>query len=697
MPYQLKAYDNNGEMGSLSSGPLIVAHFTSGGHYDDLFRNAKEAFNNALAEDDTKRITNWDSSPDGNGIVQTATSSGTGSTTTYNELISWASYYSDEFRFRILDQNGAPVLSEDGEEIFDNFIRFAFVDFSYILESSAPTDLLQSKPFSFSNTDSDKRFKRVQPNRPYLYLMQPEPADYYYAFDTAKGAFIKNDAQKNRLYLYFLSDDNNISVLEVRMRTDYSQESRGGGGQMRADPVSEVDYVWGGNLAVGLAIGLEHDYFSVLPTRSSFEEECRKKGYEVSPLPRNIFKLDQANNTESIVWYGKKLKTGLNPKRNKPRSNPAPSQYNIVLPNKQFFKIAGQPTDQEIQHYLFTVKREKPISRPMRKREDAGAVMGRSLNSDSNFSTAYQAWATEQNARPGNNPRVDPNKISATQFTQFVLGRLNDFQSGAWQSHKKLNWTHLDALSQDQLALRTDQEWCHLIGHGDGGTEDWGNFIAGSKHCNTIQLAIETAQRQKDYKNHTLNLKVTAYLFENVQFTDDGLTEGDVEDSINVYVLNLGSGSTRKKSSNTTPIDSPTKLGRLLLENNALDNNIRRELINQFLFIMPLARYVRYRIFHNKKRVFDFVFDAQSESFDYNEFRILETTVDRVISHATNNSLGLYKKKIMEKLAKKGVDEASITTLMQDYDIAKSVQPITFTPGQSSTTARSRERLKKGK
>jgi len=76
-----------------------------------------------------------------------------------------------------------------------------------------------------------------------------------------------------------------------------------------------------------------------------------------------------------------------------------------------------------------------------------------------------------------------------------------------------------------RASLRTEQEWCHLVGHGDGGDEVFENFISGSKHCNTEQLAIETGQRtaRRTYGQAgdavvdpiLLAVKVTAYLFPN--------------------------------------------------------------------------------------------------------------------------------------------------------------------------------------
>ena len=52
-------------------------------------------------------------------------------------------------------------------------------------------------------------------------------------------------------------------------------------------------------------------------------------------------------------------------------------------------------------------------------------------------------------------------------------------------------------------------EWCHLIGHGDGGAEIPQNFVAGTHYANTNQLAIEIARRSQ---GNNFRLKVTAYV-----------------------------------------------------------------------------------------------------------------------------------------------------------------------------------------
>ena len=61
------------------------------------------------------------------------------------------------------------------------------------------------------------------------------------------------------------------------------------------------------------------------------------------------------------------------------------------------------------------------------------------------------------------------------------------------------------------LAGRQPYEWCHLIGHGEGGAEHQDNLVAATRSANTEQLAIEQAYRAVRKKGHPINAKVTAY------------------------------------------------------------------------------------------------------------------------------------------------------------------------------------------
>ncbi len=75
---------------------------------------------------------------------------------------------------------------------------------------------------------------------------------------------------------------------------------------------------------------------------------------------------------------------------------------------------------------------------------------------------------------------------------------------------------HLGRIREDQDERVTGNirngisyEWCHLIGHGDGGVEIPENFVSGSHYANTEQLAIETGLRK--FRDCGLELQVWAF------------------------------------------------------------------------------------------------------------------------------------------------------------------------------------------
>jgi hypothetical protein len=61
------------------------------------------------------------------------------------------------------------------------------------------------------------------------------------------------------------------------------------------------------------------------------------------------------------------------------------------------------------------------------------------------------------------------------------------------------------------MTVRTEQEWCHLVGRAHGGLDEKENLVAGSKHCNSEQLALEHAIRVSGDSATKFSVKVTAY------------------------------------------------------------------------------------------------------------------------------------------------------------------------------------------
>lgn len=53
-----------------------------------------------------------------------------------------------------------------------------------------------------------------------------------------------------------------------------------------------------------------------------------------------------------------------------------------------------------------------------------------------------------------------------------------------------------------------------------------------------------------------------------------------------------------------------------------------------------MAVWVRYKIYYKNQKIFDHIFDGQSESFDYNEYKILQATVRMAIAKAVDKDAG---------------------------------------------------------
>jgi hypothetical protein len=73
------------------------------------------------------------------------------------------------------------------------------------------------------------------------------------------------------------------------------------------------------------------------------------------------------------------------------------------------------------------------------------------------------------------------------------------------------NKTATAAAIQAGRQVQQPYEWCHLIGHGEGGAEIPQNLVAATRCANTEQLAIEQAYRAARSDERQINAKVTAY------------------------------------------------------------------------------------------------------------------------------------------------------------------------------------------
>lgn len=331
---------------------------------------------------------------------------------------------------------------------------------------------------------------------------------------------------------------------------DMTQSSSAGfgGGKMRADPPWEVEYAWFGNLILGVSIGLSPSRYFI----SESIDEMRDKGYHITNVPwdKDIFNDGTVSKSSAFYYgseiiYGKHFTNGNLDRRNKPKN---PSRPEHPAMDDKMYKYGGSRQKQKGERNFRNDSTGVRLNhRNPKSRKDAGKVMGVALYSD------------------GFEGAAGGSKLSATDFTNYMLNHFELTTDGFGQYIEELH---------DQYQIKTDQEWCHLYGHGDGGNEVYGNFISGSKHCNTEQLAIETGQRVDGHRG--LTAKITGYL----RFA--GFGEKD----------------------------------------------------------WPLGNWVRYKLCHEssgvKRKIFDHIFHAQSQSFNYHEFQILETSVRRVIAFSTN-------------------------------------------------------------
>ncbi|MFY0600601.1 MAG: hypothetical protein JXR03_13095 [Cyclobacteriaceae bacterium] len=375
-----------------------------------------------------------------------------------------------------------------------------------------------------------------------------------------------NSAIDDRTLYYYFDDGGALGGFIDISHKPSLKTNVWGGGAMRSDPVTEVEYKWMGNLVLGVAIGLDIDNHQI-----SFSDLV-KDGFSLVNVPwdKGIYghtKTKAAILYGSEVLYSKKY-LRVDKRRNKPHDiDPAQPSIPEVLYRRykkkdgffkdfQFLNRKEQKGDDTYEvpsaswiKWLLGKTDTKKTGLPLkhgntRKREDAGKKMGEALFLD----RFYDARGL---------------KFSATDFTNKLIREKSLHQNLMMQ----------DNVIPDQYGIQrivTDQEWCHLYGHGDGGSETYENFVSGSKHCNTEQLAIETGQRTGNYSG--LNAKITAYLYDN---------------------------------------ETPE---------------------------WPLASWMRYKIYHGEKKIFDHVYDAQNQSFNYHEFKIVETTVRRCVAEGVQNN-----------------------------------------------------------
>ena len=251
--------------------------------------------------------------------------------------------------------------------------------------------------------------------------------------------------------------------------------------------------------------------------------------------------------------------------------------------NLQFFKNYTKPGGPA---GAYLKNKGNPLYREKGKRISAGSVMGRIVG--------------DIGVDP--KPIVTSSSLSATNFGNWVLSQ----SEKSLQEFKELKDT-------TRGYLPTDQEWCHLLGHGDGGDERLGNFVSGSFHCNTEQLAMESKGRRQVTQRapkHTYELRSTAYLFND----DQALLSKNYLRNDSAYQKMAKVYDALKK-----------KQGKTMRTNGAGK-------------VTPFAALLRYKMYRRDSsgvssdgqsstkslKLFDHIFEGQSEFIDQHQFSILK-------------------------------------------------------------------------
>jgi hypothetical protein len=435
------------------------------------------------------------------------------------------------------------------------------------------------------------------------------------------------------------------SACLIKPDNTFTSEGVGGQGAMRCDPIAEYDsFAQDSGQLIGPALALlsqlsvgeatlygSYMYKDVLPHQITY-----LKTYKVSAKKRN-----EPKQTRPLI-LDVPLKSELSKKTPQARMQ---------------MKLSG-----------FTKKRKGPtgagcqVANPVSSRLSANGVMLDDINT--RFGSTLGNGGQDLGGWRG----------SATDLVGFVFAG-DPVVRGFWANVStglKVLTTGSSAPPMDLQRIRTDQEWCHLLGHGDGGGETPDNFVAGSKHCNTEQLALELTQRI--YRSNKLCVKVTAYLMPSAlphhQANWDKLKAAFPK----IDTQQSGTGTTLDTLVCAPPIYPPansdykarhTDIRGVLttfLERRANDPASTRaicildhaQVISESfqtykgmapgakkqaitdaaekalagLFpIIPIAWMMRYKVFvgsSGNKKVIDHIFHGQREEMDFQEFQVLQ-------------------------------------------------------------------------
>ncbi|MCZ8037853.1 MAG: hypothetical protein O9276_06900 [Microcystis sp. LE17-20A] len=499
-----------------------------------------------------------------------------------------------------------------------------------------------------------------------------------------------------------------------------SEGGRGSSGYpMRADRVNEVNYKWlidlpDGDANIPLAklwsyvFELNPDCLVTSPPAIKQNRTTNKPDafYPTNwPYKKEGGFKNSVTGMDSLIKYYKTFNPSAN-KRNKPLKDPFPPRVtNPSIPGYDYkfdikkieISVKLDNTGYRVWKKFNAVGEDLTLGFNENERVDAGKTMAEAL-SDFHVYPGMKA--------SGITPKITDSKLSATSFAKYVVGLLNDDDvKKQWRKDNKLDAN----ATVDASSLKTDQEWCHLFGHGDGGPEELGNFVSGSKHCNTEQLAIETGQRrvsqnETDFKaveRSKLKARITAYLIPNAgtwvtggSYTQDKLNK-TLLDGVTDHTVKNQQSEFFEKVPNVSPYEYRLKFktnGSGNIDDQALRTafkklsdaisdsatnldkkkqlfKFRYNLERYFFMYLPIARWMRYKLYYDGKKVFDHIYDAQSESINLHECQILDHMVERALYIAMDKE-SKYKQKIKSRVEKliPSAEEAGIIGRVLDLD-----------------------------
>ncbi|MBI5164955.1 MAG: hypothetical protein HY985_13770 [Magnetospirillum sp.] len=410
-------------------------------------------------------------------------------------------------------------------------------------------------------------------------------------------------------------------------------------GIARSDSMTHLDYRWAGDLTLGVAMGLRPDKYlgQILFVPPA--------GYMESPRPLHI-----------NIRYFKKF-TAQTGRKNKPFDGPVYCLTNwsnpALVKNQLFHRLFGSSLAPQRKKNKGADRKGQELKAPTQDRQSAQAVMSQKTATEAagEVASVWGKYRSVASIIPGSGEMVMSRPIPPT-----------------------------------------DQEWCHLIGHGDGGTETPENFVAGSKHCNTEQLAIECALRFDTELHNKLKARVTAYVppetmtrtkpkpgmcIEGRSFDYDQCVDREDIHAIVKFGLKKAvpeSGGPFKwikldMEPPGIPQDLKTKRAALITSISAkikfvldggndislLDSDIKKlhawrehkdtynqlsriadEIVSKIFNMPTVASFIRYQVRLGETIVYDRIYDAQRESIDRNEFMIIYEDVRAALCYAAD-------------------------------------------------------------